>query len=187
MTFSAWVPFLPPSLNAMYETAWFAGKARGVHLSKTANRFKLRAMKALQCDGATALSNLSEDKMYELTIAVFFERVQNASWPKAKYKYKRVDITNMVKLVEDVLADAIGVDDRHNFRIIVEKHEDPNNTGIFLSLREIHDGVGLTKEAYLDRLRQAEPLRTDNAGKKERFRRGALRRAPRRRYQGSRG
>lgn len=150
-----WIPFLPPSSNKIYEPVWVQGKPRGKRLTQEARKFKVRAMKVIQKDGRGALLNLKEDVPYVLTIAVFFEKVLNKGWPsKAESRYKRVDATNRVKLIEDTAADGVGVDDRHNFRIILEKHCDPDNTGLYVILSRVpEEEVGLTKEAYDQRTR----------------------------------
>lgn len=147
---SVWVPFLPPSSNKIYEPVWIQGKPRGKRLSQPARTFKLRAMQVIQQEGRAALLNMKEHIPYELRIIIFFEKILNKGWPaNADNKYKKVDTTNRVKLIEDTVADGVGVDDRHNFRIILEKHCDPHNPGIYVSLIEIPEReVGLTKEQY---------------------------------------
>jgi Holliday junction resolvase RusA-like endonuclease len=162
-----WIPFLPPSSNKIYEPVWVQGKPRGKRLSKEGGKFKFRAMRVMQQDGRVAFLNLEEHVPYELTIAVFFKKIYNAGWPeKAKNKYEKVDATNRIKLIEDTVADAVGLDDRHNFRIIVEKHCEPDNPGIYVMLRRIpEEEVGLTRREYdAIRLQQPESDRVVRAG-----------------------
>lgn len=161
-----WIPFLPPSSNKIYEPVYVRGKPRGKRLSSAGRRFKIRAMKTLQEDGRAALINLPEDVPYELTLAIFLERVENKGWSVGKTdRYKKVDITNRVKLVEDTVSEAVGVDDKHNFRIVVEKHCDPDEPGIYVVLSELSDKeVGLRKEEYVVRLRRPEPHRAGGIG-----------------------
>ena len=166
-----WIPFLPPSSNKIYEPVWVQGKPRGKRLSQEARKFKIRAMKVIQKEGRGALLNLKEDAPYVLTIAVFFEKIYNKGWPdKAERRYKKVDATNRVKLIEDTAADGVGVDDRHNFRIVLEKHCDPDNPGLYVILRRVpEEEVGLTKEAYDSlQLRRSEPHRAGGASPPER-------------------
>lgn len=161
-----WIPFLPPSSNKIYEPVWVQGKPRGKRLSKEGGKFKFRAMQVLQREGRVAFLDLKEDMPYELYIAVFFKKIRNAGWPStAKNRYEKVDATNRIKLLEDTVADAVGLDDRHNFRIIVEKHCDPDNLGIYVVLRRIPESeVGLTRSEYdALRLRQPEHKRTVRA------------------------
>jgi Holliday junction resolvase RusA-like endonuclease len=157
-----WVPFLPPSSNKIYEPVYVQGKPRGKRLSDSGRRFKIRAMKIIQEGGRAAFMNLPEHVPYELTLAVFLEKIENQGWGSGSTanRYTKVDVTNRIKLIEDTVADAVGVDDRHNFRISLEKHCDPNNPGIYVSLREIPEQeVGLTKNEYELRLRQHKPHR----------------------------
>jgi hypothetical protein len=162
-----WVPFLPPSSNKIYEPVWVNGKPRGKRLSDSGRRFKIRAMKTIQEGGRAALLNLDENIPYELTLAVFLEKVENKGWATGAVdsRYTKVDVTNRIKLIEDTVADAVGVDDRHNFRISLEKHCDPDNPGIYVILAKVpEEEVGLTKEAYDVRLPKSEPHRAGSVG-----------------------
>lgn len=172
-----WVPFLPPSSNKIYEPAWVTGKPKpkGVRLTTAAGRFKIKAMQHIQQKGRTALIHLREDVPYELHLAVFFDKVENKTWVddpngktakgKDRRRFKKIDVSNRVKLIEDTTADAVGLDDCHNFRIVLEKHCDPDNPGIYVSLREIAETeVGLTKEQYDTlRLQGSEHDRADRS------------------------
>lgn len=162
-----WVPFLPPSSNKIYEPVWVRGKPRGKRLSEAGRRFKIKAMKALQEGGRVALINLKEDIPYELRLAVFLEKIENKGWSdgKTSSRYAKIDVTNRIKLIEDTVAEAVGVDDRHNFRIHLEKHCDPDNPGIYVTLSAIpEEEVGLTKDAYEVRLRRHKPHRAGEVG-----------------------
>jgi hypothetical protein len=157
-----WIPFLPPSSNKIYEPVYVRGKPRGKRLSDSGRRFKVRAMKIIQEGGRAALLNLKENIPYELTLAVFLEKVENKSWTTGSTtsRYAKIDVTNRIKLIEDTVADAVGVDDRHNFRISLEKHCDPDNPGIYVFLSKIpEEEVGLKKEEYEVRLRRSKPQR----------------------------
>lgn len=162
-----WIPFLPPSSNKIYEPAWVRGKPRGKRLSGAGRKFKIKAMQVLQKGGRVALLDFKEHIPYELILAVFLPRVVNKGWAagKADNRYTKVDVTNRIKLIEDTVADAIGVDDRHNFRVSLEKHCDPDHPGIYVRLAKVPEKeVGLTKEDYEVRLRQPEPHRTGGVG-----------------------
>lgn len=169
---SIWIPFLPPSSNKIYEPVYVQGKPRGKRLSEAGRRFKIRAMKELQSTGHAALLNLPEDVPYALTLAVFLEKIENKGWAtgNAGNRYTKVDVTNRIKLIEDTIADALGVDDRHNFRISLEKHCDPDNTGIYVSITRVpEEEVGLTKNEYEARLRKPKPHRIRSTGSAEWF------------------
>jgi Holliday junction resolvase RusA-like endonuclease len=117
-------------------------------LSSKARQFKIRAMQEIQKDGKLALLNLKKNVPYELKLIFFFEKVLNKT-SKFGNRYKKMDLTNRIKLIEDTLSEAIGLDDSHNFRTIFEKHCDPKNLGIKITLQEIPEReIGLTLREY---------------------------------------
>jgi Holliday junction resolvase RusA-like endonuclease len=136
----------------------------GKRLTKKARRFKQKTLQVLQEEGNVALMKFEDNIPYELHICVFFDIIQNKGWPKTDFKYKRIDVTNRVKLIEDAVSDAVGIDDRHNFRVVIEKHCDPDNPGLRIELFPIPEQeVGLTKEQHDAKLRQLEQDRADTS------------------------
>lgn len=168
-----WVPELPPSSNNIY-VRHPSGKGRV--LSAQARRFKIRAMQTVQTEGKVALLLVEKNVPYELHLAVFFEAVENKSSIHGD-RYKRMDLSNRIKLIEDTIAEAVGLDDCHNFRTSMEKHCDPNHPGLYVTLNRVpEEEVGLTKEAYEHlRLRQPQHDRAGGTGSATRL----LLRAPR--------
>jgi Holliday junction resolvase RusA-like endonuclease len=166
-----WVPHLPPSSNQIYVRH---PQGKGRVLSDKARTFKIKAMRAVQKQGRVALLQLKQNVPYELTLAIFFEQVEVKSSSTGS-RYKKIDLSNQVKLIEDTVAKAVGVDDCHNFRLLLEKHCDPENPGIYVKLREVpEEEVGLTKEAYERRgLQPTKPVRTGRSMLTERFLRGS--------------
>ena len=160
-----WIPFLPPSSNNIY----IKRPAGGRMLSQKARTFKVRAMQTVQKEARVAFLSLKDNVPYELKLSVFFEAVENKGYPdKAKSKFKRIDIGNRLKLIEDTVAEALDLDDCHNFRIVLEKHCDPKNPGLYIDVKEVPAGeVSLTKEQFdereRDRLRGSEHHRTRRA------------------------
>lgn len=156
-----WVPYLPPSSNRIY-IRHPTGKGR--ILSSEARTFQIRAMQEIQKHGRLVFMHLKHNIPYELRLAIFLEKVENAT-SEAGNRFKKVDLSNRVKLIEDVVAKAIGLGDEHNFKMILEKHCDPDHPGLYVELGTIpEDEVGLTKESYDKlRLRSTERQRTDQA------------------------
>jgi len=151
MIFDLWIPYLPPSSNKIYIRH---PKGMGKILSGDARKFKIDAMRAIQEAGRVAFMSLKNNVPYELRLAFFLDTVENKN-SKAGERFKQIDLSNRVKLIEDTISEATGIDDRHNFRIVLEKHCDPKNTGIYITLAELNEEeVGLTKERY--ELRQRE-------------------------------
>ena len=153
MSFELWIPHLPPSSNKIYIRH---PKGQGKILSANARKFKLDAMGVIQKAGRVAFMTFKNNVPYQLTLALFLEAVENKA-SKTGERYKQIDLSNRVKLIEDTVAEATGIDDRHNFRIILEKHCDPENPGVFISLTELPEGkVGLTKELYENCRRESD-------------------------------
>lgn len=171
-----WVPHLPPSSNQIY-IRHPTGKGR--ILSDKARAFKIKAMRTIQQEGHVAFLHFQHNVTYELTLAVFFEQVEVKTSTKGS-RFKKIDLSNQVKLIEDTVAEAIGIDDSHNFRLKLEKHCDPKNPGLYVIYREIpEEEVNLTKEAY-DGLQHGKPVRAGGPVSKG----GVLRRSYRDRTRG---
>jgi hypothetical protein len=140
-----WVPYLPPSSNKIYIRH---PTGKGKILSPDARKFKIDAMRTIQQSGRVGFINFNKNVPYELKLAIFLDTIENKD-SKVGERYKQIDLSNRVKLIEDTVAEATGIDDRHNFRMTLEKHCDPENRGIYVSFGPIaEDRVGLTKEQY---------------------------------------
>lgn len=66
----------------------------------------------------------SEEHKLKLTVDLYFSAVENSGWSKgkAKNRYKRIDVSNRAKLLEDALFSGIGIDDSLIFELIMRKH-----------------------------------------------------------------
>lgn len=165
-----WVPLLPPSSNKIYIRH---PQGKGKILSGQARAFKIKAMKAVQDGGSLVSLTLRQNVPYELRLAIFFEAVENVK-STVGARYKKIDSSNRVKLIEDTVAEAVGLDDSHNFRLVIEKHCDPDHPGIYVQLVEVPESeVGLTKEQYDRRsalqLQRPEPDRDGRDSLARRF------------------
>ena len=60
---------------------------------------------------------------YEVRIDLFFtkDQVVNKGWPKTKTYYKKMDVGNRRKLLEDCLAEVLGIDDMYTFDLRMVK------------------------------------------------------------------
>lgn len=135
---SAFIPFLPPSENQIYRH-----KGPITYLTSKAKAFKR--------DGAAELHKvlpvtlqLSENLPYSLYMTFFFEPLQllNKTWPVgAKSKFKTLDVSNRVKLTEDTVKAALGVDDRVFFDVASRKRIS-DTPGVLIMVEEATD-VGL--------------------------------------------
>lgn len=153
MLFDLWIPYLPPSSNKIYIRH---PKGMGKILSGDARKFKIDAMRAIQEAGRVSFMSLKNNVPYELRLAFFLDVVENKA-SKTGERFKQIDLSNRVKLIEDTVSEATGIDDRHNFRIVLEKHCDPQNPGIYITFAELsEEEVGLTKEKYESRQRELD-------------------------------
>ncbi len=119
-------PIIPPTSNKLY--------FRGTMLTKTARDYaEAFAQFMAQNHGADVLE-MDPKSLYALHLRFFMHGLENASWNnpnvapsrRAKTRYKRVDLSNRIKLLEDCIRDAIDIDDSHTFAASQEKHQVPD-------------------------------------------------------------
>jgi len=121
----------PPSTNKAYYNAPGGGRRKTKLAERWQARFsgsmaqaRLFSVKKLQDMAAVgAIIHL------QITLFLLAEEVLNINWAvryvrgkkkgqrKAQSRYKKMDVSNRVKLVEDAVADLIGIDDRANFSV----------------------------------------------------------------------
>lgn len=158
-----WVPLLPPSSNTIYIAH---PKGKGRILSSQARTFKIKAMRTIQQEGRVAFLDFKPNVPYELRISVFFDQIEYVKSSKGS-RYKRIDLSNQIKLIEDTVAEATGIGDEHNFRLILDKHCDPETPGMYVRLSRLDEKlVGLTKKKYDELIGEVK-----NAGEHNRARR----------------
>lgn len=123
------LPWVPPSLNNAYVNTRGGGRA----LSEEGRRFKTETPAHLIRHYREQMMFFVDKQDVPLTMAVRFTltTVENAGWnpsSKAKKKvsrYKKLDASNRLKLLEDALAEAAGVDDAQNLIVAVQKVQGP--------------------------------------------------------------
>ena len=92
-------------------------------LSPEAIRYKRLTTKLLleKCTGG--LLGLSAEAVYSLTL-VFHIQATNKGYPNtAEKRFKKVDLSNRIKLLEDVLKEVTQIDDSQTFMITVVKNQ----------------------------------------------------------------
>jgi hypothetical protein len=109
-------------------------------LSKEAKVFRER----LQQRMVDELPNLvhfptGQDIIYRFDTILYFRSLENVGWHetytkgknkgkrKAASRYKKIDVDNRVKFLQDSVMASLGVDDSHVFVGYQEKHEDPED------------------------------------------------------------
>ena len=119
---------LPVSVNKLY---FFRGGRR--RLSAEGRKFKVSF---ITTRGGCSLPNLieftgtPEDKYcLRLWFRLKPELLYNFKYGKdkrIKSPYKDIDVSNMVKLIEDSISELIGIRDRNNWIVVCQKVEDEN-------------------------------------------------------------
>ena len=132
------IPELPPTANHIYITDW---RRKMRFLSKEAEAFKKRAISLIQQERLADIGQLKE-MMKSSPNTVFTVRFEHffpdddllnktfgavdkrgvAKKDSAATRYKRMDIMNRGKLVEDALAKATDIDDSLFFRVTHDKY-----------------------------------------------------------------
>lgn len=121
---------LPPSMNHAYTNNGFGGRT----LAAGGRKFKNEVKVAIARSHTLELAKFEPNKPLVVLARFYFKTITNKGWPtKAKSRYKRVDATNRVKLLEDCLAEVLGVDDSCNMAFIPDKCVGfPERTEIFI-------------------------------------------------------
>ena len=102
------LPGLPPSSNHAY----FNAPGRGRVLTDAGRKYKTGVAVLLQQKYRKELMFLRPNVPYAVVTKFHVEQVETLGYPKkAKNRYKTLDGSNRLKLLEDVLATASGIDD----------------------------------------------------------------------------
>lgn len=138
------VPWLPPSAN----TAYFNLPQGGRTLTKKGKKFKKETGVHLIRNYSEQLMMFEKNKPYCIAMRFFFPNLQNKTWPeKASTRYKKIDTSNRVKLLEDVLADVADTDDSHYMTLLLGKSQGPEKVIIWAWGPE--DSVDVAIRAFL--------------------------------------
>lgn len=130
-------PHLPPSSNNIY----FRGSILKAPARKYAEDFaKFAAQTHLH-----EISQMNPSGIFALHLRFFFDSLVNESWnnlkvpesKRAKTRYKRLDLTNRIKLLEDCIRDALDIDDCQTFAASQEKHHCPASPRVEIEIEEV--------------------------------------------------
>lgn len=102
------LPSLPPSSNQAY----FNHPAGGRALTKAATKYKKDVVAHIVKHHATETGQLRKDATIGCLIAYGFPELTNKGWPKkASTRYKKNDLANRPKLLQDAICEATAMDD----------------------------------------------------------------------------
>ncbi len=120
---------IPPTANHAYAT---------VHghrvLSSKGKKYKTETKTSLVERFPRELRFFRDNAPYLVAVRFYFEEIENKGWFQgtAASRYKRLDLTNRVKLLEDCLKDAAGIDDSQHLRVILDKQKGTERTVIWV-------------------------------------------------------
>lgn len=112
---------IPPSVNHAY----FTKGARRI-LSSAGRKFLLETKTDILRRYPQALSFFKKNKPYVVYFRFTMPQIYNKGYPeKTDARYKTIDVSNRVKLLEDALKDVAGIDDSQNILVATHKVEGP--------------------------------------------------------------
>lgn len=124
---------LPPSLNHAYYTMVQRKGGKNIPLrvlTTEGKKYKIAIKTELASKHQDVLGFFKPDRPYCLVVKFFMKDLSTKTWAegKAQSRYKKVDVSNRLKLFEDALTDACGHDDSQHFRILCWKEDAPPGT-----------------------------------------------------------
>lgn len=136
---------LPPTSNHIYTNR--GGKRI---LSNEARSWKRRAVSLISRTAKLGwMAELDVNSRYLLVLVFYFDYLENKGWSesytrgpkkgkrKAETRWRKIDLSNRIKLAEDAMKEATGVDDSATFAQILLKEEDAKNTRLSMTLVQI--------------------------------------------------
>lgn len=119
---TGFISTLPPSVNEMYVYT-----TRGPRPSAKMKKFKAAANSEILKQINFSDEPLKKDVAYRLQLDFFMPSLYNKGYPsKAKTRFKRRDVTNLVKVFEDLICKVYGIDDCQFTEVVLKKLHGPN-------------------------------------------------------------
>lgn len=108
------IPSVPPSVNHAYITV----RNKRI-LTKDGQKYKNETKTFIARNYPSQLTIFSKERQYAVLVRVTLLEdavlCKGFATGKVEGRYKKLDATNRIKLLEDALAEAAGIDDRQNF------------------------------------------------------------------------
>lgn len=128
---------MPPTSNKIY--------FKGTILTTKAREYAERFSYAVTREHLHEITQLNPEDLYEISLHFYFETVINETYrnPKvkpskqAKTRYKKFDLSNRIKLLEDCIRDVLGIDDSHTFEMHQKKMHDPLNPRVEIFVNRV--------------------------------------------------
>ena len=139
---------LPPTSNNIY----FNVPGGGRQLTNEARSWKKKAVGLIVRETGLGFQEAFDTNVkYWLDLAFYFEQVENKNWlefykrgpkkgqRKGENRWKKMDLSNRIKLAEDAVKVATGVDDSATFIHVLSKDCDPENPRVEIKLFQMRD------------------------------------------------
>lgn len=139
---------LPPTSNNIYANRSGGGRVK----TTEARSWQNRAVKEILRQSHLSIqSEFDPTRMYWLDLLFYFKEVINRGWNerwkrgpkkgqrKAENKWKKIDLGNRLKLLEDTIKDVTGVDDSSTFVLHLTKECDPDNPRVEVELWSLQE------------------------------------------------
>lgn len=107
---------MPPTVNKVYFTH---GKSRSLTSAGKTYKEDVKAILIKQIL-ETKIPDL-KDKPLALWMVCYFEQVENKN--TAKSRFKRIDVSNRIKVLEDAVVETLGIDDSQFMTVIAQKKQ----------------------------------------------------------------
>jgi len=114
MIFSIALP-LPPSSNKTHRRRGL-GKP-GLFLTPAAKRYKRSVIKAVLAKCVHTLKYVDPESAYFLTLVFHLDAITKGYPGKAKHRFRIIDLSNRVILLENAIKEVTGIDDSNTFEL----------------------------------------------------------------------
>lgn len=121
------IPGLPPSVNEAYSNIIKKGKGKRMVsiriLSAKAKKYKRVTAADLVQRYPAEMMFFKPNVPYGIAVQFAFTELENKTFATggAQNRYKRVDVSNRLKIIEDVLSEVADIDDSQNLTAIIDK------------------------------------------------------------------
>lgn len=124
-----WVDSIPPSANNAYAVV----RGRKI-MTKEGKKYVTETKTHFVEKFPRELRIFKPNAPFLVCIRFFFPEIENKGWfqGKAETRYKRIDVSNRVKLLEDCLKEAAGIDDAQHLRVLLDKQQGKERTDIWV-------------------------------------------------------
>lgn len=115
------IPGLPPSVN----DAWFHLPGGGKTLKTAGKKYVAEVKTMLGREYTKELMTFRQNEPYLVFWRLHMKNVENETWGAAKKgaktRYKKIDGTNRIKILEDVIAEVTNIDDSCTLTFGIQK------------------------------------------------------------------